>query len=277
MSPQLARQINLFALSRAERTRLAAIEVRDAGHGYDRFGMHADCVAAAFALLKPLWRSYFRVHSVGIEHVPRTGPAVLVANHGGTIPLDAAMIWADVLWHTLRVARPVADHFVPGLPVISELYQRAGVVGGARKNVEVLLAEQELALIFPEGVPGIAKPFHRRYRLQGWRPGHAELAIRYGAPVVPVAVIGAEEQMPQIGRIPLRGAFGIPYLPIPLSPLPLPVRYHLWYGEALPLHERWRPEEADDPEVIEQAARWTRSALEALIERGLRARRGIFA
>ena len=98
-------------------------------------------------------------------------------------------------------------------------------------------------MIFPEGTPGIGKPFSDRYQLQEWRVGHCELAIRYRAPVVPVGIVGAEEQMPQLARIPMPKASPVPYLPVPATPLPLPVRYHIHFGE--PMHFQGSPHDED--------------------------------
>lgn len=256
---------------------LRPVTLRDAGHGYDVFGQERAHVALGLALVEPLHRLWFRVQAYGVEHVPAAGRAILASNHSGTLPFDAVMLWADVLLRRQRVPRPVADYFVSGLPFISTLFARAGVVAGTQGNLRVLMEAEELVMIFPEGVPGIGKPFRERYHLQEWRVGHAELALRYRAPVVPVAVIGAEEQMPQVARIEALGPLvGAPYLPVPATLLPLPVRYHLHYGEPLRLHEGHRPEDADDPEVVHRASERVREAVQDLIERGLRQRRGVF-
>lgn len=256
---------------------LRPVPLHDAGHGYDVFGQERTHVALGLALVEPLHRLWFRVRAYGVEHVPATGRAILAANHSGTLPFDAVMLWADVLLRCQRVPRPVADYFVSGMPFINTLFTRSGVVGGTQGNLRVLMEAEELVMIFPEGVPGIGKPFRERYHLQEWRVGHAELALRYRAPVVPVAVIGAEEQMPQVARIEALGPLvGAPYLPVPATPLPLPVRYHIHYGEPLRLYEGHRPEDADDPEVVHRASERVRDAVQALVERGLRQRRGVF-
>jgi 1-acyl-sn-glycerol-3-phosphate acyltransferase len=130
--------------------------------------------------------------------------------------------------------------------------------------------------VFPEGVPGIGKPFSKRYQLQEWRVGHVELGIRHGAPIVPVAVIGAEEQMPQLGRLEGLNLFGAPYLPIPATPVPLPVRYRIYYGPPVDIPARYPREAADDPHRVADAAAEVRDAVQDLIERGLRERDGIF-
>jgi 1-acyl-sn-glycerol-3-phosphate acyltransferase len=170
----------------------------DAGHGYDVFGLHAPTLATAVSAAAPLYDWYFRVDSQGIEHVPAAGPAILVANHGGVLPIDAAMMCLDVLRRTdpPRIPRPVADHFVPRLPFVSTLFARLGVVSGTRANVRALLDQGELIAVWPEGVSGPAKPFKDRYRIKEWRVGFAELAIRYHVPVVPIAIVGAEESWP---------------------------------------------------------------------------------
>ncbi len=132
----------------------------------------------------------------------------------------------------------------------------------------------ELLIIFPEGTPGISKPFSKRYQLQDWRQGHCEMAIRYRAPVVPFAVIGAEEQMPQLATLP---GFGpIPLIPIPATLLPMPVRYHICYGEPIPLDKEFTPEDADDPTIVKEAALRVKAAVQELLAYGLKQRKGIF-
>ena len=255
----------------------AAVPVRDAGHGYDVFGLSAHAVGLSAAVFAPLYHHYFRVRSRGVEHVPREGAALLVSNHSGTLPFDGMMLWEDVVLQRGRVPRVVADHFVPWMPFVSTLYARGGVVGGSRGNVRALLEAGELVLLFPEGVAGVGKPWSQRYQLQQWSPGHAELAIRYRVPVVPVAVVGAEEQMPQLGRSRLLGRLvAAPYVPLSLPPLPLPVRYHLLYGPPLSLHQGHAPEDADVPQVAHAAAGRVRAAVQALLDEGLAAREGVF-
>ena len=106
--------------------------------------------------------------SVGAEKIPQIGSVVLAANHSGNIPIDAMMLWNDVIRQTdpPRIARGIADHFVTALPFIGTLFARGGMVGGSRGNVRSLLEAGELLMIFPEGVPGIIKPFSKRYQLQ---------------------------------------------------------------------------------------------------------------
>lgn len=276
-SPSIARLAARAIKGTQATDRARRLHYADAGHGYDRFGLHPDFIALGDALASPLYEKYFRVKSYGAENIPTTGSAVLAANHSGTLPMDGAMVYADVFRQTdpPRAPRPVADYFVTTLPVVSTIFARCGVVGGSRGNARALLEAGEMLLIFPEGTPGIGKPFSERYKLQEWRKGHAELAIRHQAPVVPVAVVGAEEQMPQLARIPLPiGA--VPYLPVPAVLFPLPVRYHIHYGEPLPFHEDYTQSDADDPAVVAEAAARVKTAVQRLLDRGLQMREGIF-
>jgi len=261
-----------------ERQHLSRADIADAGHGYDEFGLNRRAVAAAMALIGPFYDLYFRVRSHGAHHIPASGPAMLAANHSGVLPIDGAMLYLDVLrWtHPPRVPRPIADLFVPRLPLLGTMYSRAGVVSGVRANVKRLLAAGELVMVFPEGTVGIAKPAHERYQLQSWRVGHVELALRERAPIVPVAIVGAEEQWRQIGKLPLH-PFGAPFLPLPFPPFPLPVRYDIHYGAPIALHERYAPEDADDPRVLDAAAAEVKEAVRALIAAGVAERKGVFS
>jgi 1-acyl-sn-glycerol-3-phosphate acyltransferase len=254
------------------------LRFNDTGHGIDRFGLSAEGAMAALAATRFLYSTYFRVTSHGIENLPAQGRAVMTCNHSGTVPFDALMVCTDIMVQTegARVARPVMDFFVPSLPFVNKLFSGGGGIRGSRGNFHALLEDEELLLVFPEGVPGIGKPFSERYKLQQWRPGHAELAIRHSAPVVPACVIGAEEQWPQVARIESIHLFDIPYLPIPGTPFPLPVHYHVWYGEPIPIGELYRPEDASDAGAVAEAAQRIKDRTQELIHHGLEQRRGVF-
>lgn len=248
----------------------------DAGHGYDVFGLHPPTLASAVSAGAGLYERYFRVDSQGIENVPAAGAAILVANHGGVLPVDAAMMCLDVLRRTEppRIPRAISDHFVPRLPFVSTLFARLGVVSGTRANVRALIEQGELIAIWPEGVSGPAKRFRDRYKIQKWRVGFAELAIRHRAPVVPVAIVGAEESWPLAMKLGGVRVFGSPYLPIAATPFPLPTHYRIRYGT--PLHLDGSHASADDPDIVANAATRVQVALERLLDDALRARRGVF-
>ncbi len=253
--------------------RTATDAFHDEGYGFDAFGLHPPSLAGAVHAAAPLYDHYFRVDSSGAEHIPGTGPVILVANHGGVLPVDAAILCLDVLRQTQRIPRPITDHFVPRLPIASTLLARLGVVSGTRANVRYLLERGELIAIWPEGVTGPAKRYRDRYQLQAWRVGFAELAIRHRAAVVPVAIVGAEESWPMLGKLRTH-LFGTPYLPIPASPLPLPARFHLHYGTAIELD--YSPAAADDPMIVAAVANRVRDELEGQLAVALALRTGVF-
>ncbi len=265
-------------LPRRERERLAHLRFHDAGHGYDLLGLEPDALVAAVAASNFLYERYFRVSSHGAEHIPAEGAAVLACNHSGYLAVDGVVVVMDVLRHTdpPRVARAIGDLFIPHMPWIGAMFSRVGVVNGTRGNVRHLLESGELVLVFPEGTPGIGKGFRKRYQLQEWRVGHVELALRHRVPVVPVAVIGAEESWAQVARIDRVHLFGAPFLPVPATPFPLPTHHHVYYGEPVRLYERYPPDDADDPAVANAAAAEVKAAVAALIERGLEEREGVF-
>jgi 1-acyl-sn-glycerol-3-phosphate acyltransferase len=274
--PRIARALTRLIAGDEALDRVDRMKFNDLGHGYDPFGLHPDFIGFGDAITSPLYDKYFRVLSYNHHHIPESGPVVVACNHSGTLPVDGMMLWADIWRHTNppRAARAVADYFVPSLPFIGTLFARGGVVGGSRGNARTLLENGEMLMIFPEGVPGIGKPYSQRYELQDWRQGHCELAIRHGAPIVPVGLVGAEEQMPQLFRIPIKGP--LPYLPIPATPFPMPVRYHLHYGPPIPVHEDYTPDQADDPDVLIEAASRVKEAVHNLIQEGLQQRKGVF-
>jgi 1-acyl-sn-glycerol-3-phosphate acyltransferase len=264
-------------LDRAARDALAAkAELRDEGHGFDRLGLSRPGVRFALDLCQPFYEYWFRVDSRGVDHIPAEGPVIVALNHSGTLPFDALMAWADIVRRSepTRVPRVVMDHFVPQLPFVGTVFTRGGGTGGSRGNLHALLEDGALVMVCPEGTRGIGKRFSQRYTLQRWTPGHAELAIRHRAPVVPAAVIGAEEQMPQIARIPI-SLFGAPY--VPLAPLlPFPVKYRIRYGAPIDLPADYPASAADDPDAVVEAAERVKRAVQDIIDAGLAERRGIF-
>jgi len=261
------------------RRRLAALSHLVEGDvPYDRFGLSPDALRNAFPVFLALYRWYFRVASQGHANLPNEGPVVLAANHGGLLPFDGAMVILDVLLHTdpPRLPRSIVDRWAGTLPWVNVFYARVGQVVGTRENFADLLDDEQLVLVFPEGVDGIRKTIAQRYRLQGFRVGFVEQALRARAPIVPMAVVGSEDQAPILYDVkPLARALGLPVAPLtptfpwlgPLGLLPYPVRYRIVYGEPLAFHERFGPEGADDARLVDYLARQVRSAVQKLIDR----------
>jgi len=167
-------------------------------------------------LYDPIYRRFFRVEWEGLEKIP-DGPALLVANHAAAIPSDAPVIMHGIEQELGRPVYGLADHFFRQLPVVGTLWSRAGGVVAHPDNAYRLLREQrQLVLVFPEGTKGPGKTYDERYRLRRFgRGGFVEIAMRAGAPIVPIAVVGAEESMPTLTTVPaLARLLGLPYAPL---------------------------------------------------------------
>jgi 1-acyl-sn-glycerol-3-phosphate acyltransferase len=168
-------------------------------------------------LYDPLYRRWFRAEWEGLEKIPTDGGALIVANHAAAIPSDAPVIMHGIETELQRPVYGLADHLFKSMPVIGTMWARGGGVVAHPENAYRLLREQkQLVCVFPEGNKGPAKHFSERYRLRRFgRGGFVEIAMRAGVPVVPIAVVGAEESMPTLYNF-AAGAklLGIPYFPI---------------------------------------------------------------
>jgi 1-acyl-sn-glycerol-3-phosphate acyltransferase len=246
-------------------------------YGVDPYGLDVDYAVAAIAPFLWLYRKYFRVAVHGIEKVPTEGRIVLVANHSGQLPFDAAMVSLSVLVELdpPRYARSLVEKWVPTLPFVSSFYARLGQVVGTPENCRRLLAAEEAILVFPEGVRGLNKPFSQRYRLQDFGLGFMRLALEAGAPIVPIGVVGAEEQAPSLMDLKKLGRLiGFPALPLTPTPLalPLPTRYHLHFGDPL----RFTGSHDDEDSVLEEKVQHVKAAIQALLDAGVRERKHVF-
>ncbi|MGB8933399.1 MAG: lysophospholipid acyltransferase family protein [Anaeromyxobacteraceae bacterium] len=259
------------------RARLAGLSPPGNEYGIDPYGLDLDYALAAIAPLLWLYKKYFRVEVHGVERIPAEGPVLLVGNHSGQLPFDAAMIGMALLVERdpPRVMRALVERWVPSLPFFSTTMARLGQVVGTPDNCRRLLAAGEVILTFPEGVRGLNKPWSERYRLQKFGRGFMRQALESGVPIVPVGFVGAEEQAPSLANLAgLARLLSMPALPLTptLIPFPLPARHRIWFGE--PMRFEGSPE-AEDPEIEEKVGR-VRAAVAALLATGLAARRGIF-
>jgi 1-acyl-sn-glycerol-3-phosphate acyltransferase len=247
-------------------------------YGLDPFGFSLDYSLSALAPFVWLYQHYFRVVARGLEHVPR-GRVLIIANHSGQLPFDAAMIGVALLTEPAadppRAVRSMVEKWVPTLPFVSVFLSRLGQVVGTPENARRLLEADEALLVFPEGVKGLNKLFRRRYQLQDFGLGFMRLALETQTPVVPVAVIGAEEQAPALfDAKPLARLLRMPAMPITptVLPFPLPSRYHLHFGEPLSFSGSPHDEDAE----LEKKVKTVKAALQAMLNRGLKERASVY-
>ncbi|MBM4386971.1 MAG: acyltransferase family protein, partial [Deltaproteobacteria bacterium] len=167
--------------------------------GFDPYGYNPEFIKKIIPAVLFFYRVYFRTVVEGIEKVPR-GRVIIVANHSGQIPIDGSMIVASMIVEAEppRMVRSMVERWVPTLPFVSYFMSRTGQVMGTVDNCLRLLNNDEAILVFPEGVKGISKTFFDRYKLQEFGNGFMRLALASKSPIVPVAVIGAEEQAPAL-------------------------------------------------------------------------------
>ncbi|MDX3086731.1 lysophospholipid acyltransferase family protein [Streptomyces sp. ME02-6978a] len=240
----------------------------------DDFGFDPDLTdELILPLLRPLYEKYFRVEVEGLEHVPADGGALVVANHSGTLPLDALMLQValrdDHPAH--RRLRLLAADLVFELPLVRDIARKAGHVRACRAHATRLLQAGELVGVMPEGYKGLGKPYEERYRLRRFgRGGFAAVALRTGRPLVPCAIVGAEETYPMIGESrTLARMLNLPYFPItPTFPLlgvlglvPLPSKWTIRFGA--PITVDGFPEgAAEDPRTVEKLAREVKDTIQ---------------
>lgn len=246
------------------------------------FGFDPHFIERIEPLLDLLWSRYFRVRLLGMENLPASGPALVVANHSGGVPYDGAML--IYAFHRLyaggRALRPLVANFAFRSNWIAPVLARVGGVRASMENALGLLARGDLVGVFPEGLRGVGKLFRERYRLTGFgRGGFVRLARRARVPIVPVAIVGAEEIHPVLGKLTtIAQPLGLPYIPItptfpwlgPLGLLPLPTKWTIQMGAPLVMQD------SDDEAAVLEDAERVRAAIDGMIATLLLQRRSIF-
>ena len=251
-------------------------------HHEDEWGFDEEFAEAAFPAFEFLYDVWWRVTASGVQNVPSHGRAMLVANHAGSLfPFDASMMTLAIMReHPLpRWPRFMVLNWAFVLPFLSSFMRRVGGVPANPDNAAGLLEDDQLVMVFPEGVKGTGKPFSERYRLQRFgRGGFVEVALRTRSPIIPVAVVGSEEIYPKIAESrALARLTGAPFFPItptfpalgPAGLIPLPSRWRIEFCEPIDLSEH-PPEAADDraPRLRALRARPRHDPAEALREPG---------
>jgi 1-acyl-sn-glycerol-3-phosphate acyltransferase len=261
-------------------SRMARVPLSLGSTGVDPFGLDPEWMKYVILGIASLHRRYFRTEVHGIRNVP-TGRVLFIANHSGQIPIDGALIAAALFMDAEppRLVRAMVEKWAVSLPFVSLFFARVGQVVGVPENATRLLAQGEALLVFPEGVRGISKTFDQRYKLTEFGLGFMRLAIETDTPIVPVAVVGGEEQyisvanMDGLARILRAPAFPIiPQMFIPGGQLPLPTKYRLWFGEPM----RFSGDPDDDDAVIEEKVWLVKQTVQSMLNRALKERKHIF-
>ncbi|WP_102144133.1 lysophospholipid acyltransferase family protein [Mycobacterium hubeiense] len=254
----------------------------------DEFGFDPHLNNAIFLpLLRTLFNNWFRVDVSGIENLPETGAALVVANHAGVLPFDGLM--ASVAVHdnhpTHRDLRLLAADMVFDLPMFGQAARKAGHTMACTVDAHRLLAAGELTAVFPEGYKGLGKHFKDRYKLQRFgRGGFVSAALRAKAPIVPCSIVGSEEIYPMIADVKLLARLlGLPYFPItplfplagPLGVVPLPSKWHISFGEPISTAD-YDESAADDPMVTFELTDQVRETIQQTLYQLLANRRNMF-
>lgn len=245
------------------------------GTAMDEYGKDAGLGSVMQPVLDFFYERYWRVSVQGASHVP-SGPVLLVANHAGALPLDGPVLQQALSRERpdLQEARWLAEDQVFHAPMLGTLMNRLGAVRACPENALRLLDELRPVIVFPEGIQGLSKPFAQRYQLKRFgRGGFVKLALRTGAPIVPVAIVGAEETVPLFGKLPA-SFLGIPYLPV--TPPPLPARWIIRFGDPISMGDL-PPEAAEDLSQVQRLTERTRESIQGMLQSLLKDRRSVFA
>lgn len=253
----------------------------------DEFGMDAEFAEKAKPLFDFLYYSYWRVGVQGVHHIPEEGRALIVGNHSGTLPYDGAMIrLAGMNDHpSRRDIRFLVEDFVYHFPFLGTFMYRTGGVRACQENATRLLETDHVVAVFPEGIKGIGKHYKHRYHLQRFgRGGFIKLALRTQTPIIPAAVIGAEEIHPLFYKSKFMAKpLGVPYIPITatfpwlgvLGIVPLPSKWTIIFGEPMQW-KQYKPEHAEDPLLVNRLSEEVRTRIQEMLIQGLSKRRSIW-
>ena len=247
---------------------LERLPIEFGGHGVDRFGISRHALLRFYSAMAPLYRNYLKVTVFGGENIPARTRGLIVGNHSGGIGADAMMVSVALLLNDPpRLAHAMAEYFFNTKPYAGLALNRVGHLTGLPEHARLLLEDERLVLVFPEGARGALKPYAKAYQLQTFGTGFMRLALANKAPVVPFAFIGGEESFPILARIDLRKWLGTP--PMPIAPQlvlwPLPISCQVHFGP--PIH--FEGTGAEPQHVIDGYVRQVKDAIEGLIERGL--------
>jgi len=263
--------------------RLRKVPNRINEYGFDAFGLSPDWVRTMALPGLLLYRHYFRVETFHIDRMP-PGRVLVIANHAGQLPFDGMMLQTALLLEAEppRIARAMGEYWIPQLPLVSFAAARGGAMVGTPRNCAQMLHQGECVAAFPEGVRGMNKLFRDRYQLQRFGLGFMRIALETHTPIVPVAIVGSEEQQPSFANFEgLARLLGMPAFPItlgfpwlgPLGMLPLPVKYRIHFGEPI-----FFDGDADEEDAaIQERVDVVKQEISTMLTRGVAQRAGIFS
>jgi 1-acyl-sn-glycerol-3-phosphate acyltransferase len=262
--------------------RVARIPVELNEYGFDPWGFNPEAFKNLILPSAILYRYWFRCRTIGLERLPQ-GRLLLIGNHAGQVAFDGMMITTALLLEAEppRLGRAMGEYWLGALPWLSIMMERSGSAVGTRKTCVDMLNKDECTLAFPEGVRGMNKVYADAYKLMPFGLGFMRLALETNTPIIPVSVVGSEEQNPGIANFESLGRMlGMPAFPItltfpwlgPFGMLPLPVRYHIEFGE--PLYFEGDPH--DDDDVIQAKVDVVRAAISKQLDEGRERRESIF-
>ena len=241
-----------------------------------------DTMWMIFTAVLPMYEWYWRVTASGIENIPTTGPAVLVSNHSGALPIDGALLKIATLKEHGRNPWMLAGDLVFRLPQVGSFVRRMGNARADPDETAGLLKDGHIVAVFPEGYRGIGKGWANRYRLEQFgRGGFVKLALKAGAPLVPVAIVGAEQIYPMVANArPLARTLRLPYFPVtptfpmlgPFGLVPLPAKCDVAFGEPIPTVE-YGPDDAEDDGLVGDLTERTRSTIQTMLDTRVAERR----
>ncbi|CAN3126967.1 lysophospholipid acyltransferase family protein [Mycobacterium sp. smrl_JER01] len=254
----------------------------------DEFGFDPHLNDAVFLpLLRVFFNSWFRVEVSGVEHLPETGAALVVANHAGVLPFDGLMTQVAVRdkHPAHRDLRLLAADMVFDMPMIGQAARKAGHTMACTDDAHRLLAAGELTAVFPEGYKGLGKNFKDRYKLQRFgRGGFVSAALRTKAPIIPCSIVGSEEIYPMMADVKLMARlFGLPYFPVtplfplagPLGVVPLPSKWYIQFGEPIDTTD-YDESASDDPMITFDLTDQVRETIQQTLYQLLANRRNTF-
>lgn len=203
------------------------------GESEDPWGLDLHRTKSSIEYIWPIYKNYFKVRVFGKENV-EDRPYMIISNHTGQIAIDGMLISTAfaIEMEKPRVLRAMVERFFTGLPFVGTWAAQGGAVLGDRQNCEKLLERNQSVLVFPEGVKGVSKSTKDFYKVQSFTRGFFRIALSSGVPILPIAVVGAEELFPYVYQAKsMAKKLGLPALPISANYIPLPSPIDIYIGE----------------------------------------------